>query len=262
MVLYAAFLWRFSKTWIESPFGRFCRMRCASRTGPWWGLSWRTKPPAKPTRIYETVAGGRLAMAPSAAMSNGLAAAQITSAATRIRHRARRGMRAPESSDDSHRCRGCGKIVHKGGRKAFASKVLRLLEPGGKSTPMCQAPGAAVPPPLRAEERTWPELVWGRVSDPVMQPERPLAFQSAKAESDHLLGSYFPPGDEGVSRKHVAERSVRGLGDADARGYTDAVRAISVFADPQAAGYGGQIAPVVEIAGDGETLRQPSRSAV
>src|ERR1035438_7420787 len=167
-------------------------------------------------------------------------------------------MRAPESSDDSHRCRGCGKLSTRAGERPLPARFFDYSNPEASLHP-CVKRWA---PPSGAQRGPWPELAWGRVSDPVMQPERPLAFQSAKAESDHLLGSYFPPGDEGVSRKHVAERSVRGLGDADARGYTDAVRAISVFADPQAAGYGGQIAPVVEIAGDGESLRQPSRSAV
>ena len=101
-----------------------------------------------------------------------------------------------------------------------------------------------------------------RTLDAVWRPERPLAFQGKeKTQSNHhLLGSYFSPRDEGIPREDVAEWLVRSLGDTDARGRTNGLSAISIFADPQAAGGGGQIAAIVASAGNGESLRQPSRS--
>lgn len=78
--------------------------------------------------------------------------------------------------------------------------------------------------------------------------------------TSELLRFHFS-GHEKVSFQQIAERITCRFGDSDARSYEDAACAISIFAEPKAAGRRREIAAVVPSARNAERLAQATWAA-
>ena len=85
----------------------------------------------------------------------------------------------------------------------------------------------------------------------------------ARPWSAGLLGrglSGPAPGDEWIVGKEIAQGPLGSLGDANPGGLGDAARAVLIVADPESAGWGGEIEAVIAGALDAEGFAEAPRA--
>ena len=195
MLLKAAFLCRFSKTWIESPLGKALPNPLRKSHWPVVRDLVVHKAARKANDDVRSRRGGTTGYS-AVGRHEGKGPSQLRSTEPQsesdIAQAETCGL--PKSSDDSRRRRGCGTFVRKGGgAKAFSSKAFEVLRPGRKSTPSVKSHLCAFGVVVGKRGGTGSSNhVLGGLKG------RWLSLARATTARGYLLGRYLPPGNKSI----------------------------------------------------------------